>query len=102
MSLQLTPEQAAAMHEHLRRAYPEEGCGVLLGRDTGGDRGVGRVMGFDKERADSRHNRYVISPEQFLAADTSVARELESGVVVAILPDGADRYLGDPLWENAR
>ncbi len=37
-----------------------------------------------------------------IAAATRVARELESGVVVAILPDGADRYLGDPLWEDAR
>ncbi len=75
MSLQLTPEQAAALHEHLRRAYPEEGCGVLLGHDTGADRRVGRVIGFDNERADSRHNRYVISPEQFLAAEKAARQE---------------------------
>ena len=57
------------MNDHLRRAYPEEGCGVLLGREQGGARAVVRVIEFDNTRADSRHNRYVISPEQFLAAE---------------------------------
>lgn len=36
-----------------------------------------------------------------LAAAERVARELESGVVVAILPDGAGRYLSDPLWDQS-
>jgi len=35
-----------------------------------------------------------------LVAAERVARRLEAGVVVAILPDGAERYLGDPLWEE--
>jgi cysteine synthase B len=35
-----------------------------------------------------------------LAAAERVARELERGTVVAILPDGAERYLDDPLWED--
>ena len=31
-----------------------------------------------------------------------VARELAYGVVVAMLPDGAERYLSEPAWrENA-
>jgi len=33
-----------------------------------------------------------------LAAAERVARQLERGTVVAILPDGAERYLDDPLW----
>jgi cysteine synthase B len=36
-----------------------------------------------------------------VVAAERVARELERGVVVAILPDGAERYLSDPLWEGA-
>ena len=34
-----------------------------------------------------------------LVAAERLARELERGVVVAILPDGAERYLGEPAWE---
>ena len=35
-----------------------------------------------------------------LAAAARLAGELESGVIVAILPDGAERYVGDPLWQE--
>ncbi len=34
-----------------------------------------------------------------VVAAERVARELERGVVVCVLPDGAERYLGEPLWE---
>ncbi|TMQ65837.1 MAG: cysteine synthase family protein [Candidatus Eisenbacteria bacterium] len=34
-----------------------------------------------------------------VVAAERAGRELERGMVVAILPDGAERYLGDPLWE---
>ncbi len=37
-----------------------------------------------------------------LVAAERVARELDRGVVVAILPDGAERYLGDSGWEASR
>jgi cysteine synthase B len=33
-----------------------------------------------------------------LVAAEQVARDLARGVVVAILPDGAERYLSEPLW----
>ena len=36
-----------------------------------------------------------------LVAAERVAQRLEHGVVVAILPDSAARYLSDPLWEGA-
>jgi len=35
-----------------------------------------------------------------LVAAERIARDIESGVVVAILPDGAERYLDEPLWEE--
>jgi len=35
-----------------------------------------------------------------LVAAERVARELTSGVVVTILPDGAERYLDEPLWND--
>ena len=35
-----------------------------------------------------------------VAASLRVARELESGVVVTVLPDGADKYLSESFWEE--
>lgn len=36
-----------------------------------------------------------------LVAAAEVARELTHGVVVVILPDGAERYLSESLWDPA-
>ena len=55
---------------HGKTTYPEECCGVLIGRPAAGDGTtlVERLLSVDNERGDSRHNRYVISPETILAA----------------------------------
>jgi cysteine synthase len=33
-------------------------------------------------------------------ASLEVAKSLESGVVVTVLPDGGNRYLGDSFWDE--
>ncbi len=69
MTLVLSGPQTSEVQAHLLRAYPEEGCGVMLGGEHHGLREVTRIVAFENQREDSRHNRYVISPEQFLAAE---------------------------------
>ena len=78
--LRLSAPDEARIHAHLARAYPEEGCGVLLGRDGDGARLVERVLPSENVRGDSRTNRYLIAPEQFLAAERE-AREAGLEVV---------------------
>ena len=68
MSLVMPPRENERIRLHLCRAYPDEGCGVLLGRE-GGAREVVGTIALENRREESRHNRYLISPEQFLAAD---------------------------------
>jgi proteasome lid subunit RPN8/RPN11 len=53
---------------HAGVAYPEECCGFLIGRAGGEDTFAERILSVGNERADSRHNRYVITPETVLAA----------------------------------
>jgi proteasome lid subunit RPN8/RPN11 len=67
--LRLRSKHTEIVHSHLCRAYPEEGCGVLLGREAEGERSVERVIGLGNAREDSRENRYLISPDQFLTAE---------------------------------
>jgi proteasome lid subunit RPN8/RPN11 len=69
VSLRVRARELEQIHAHLTRVYPEEGCGVMLGRESGDAREVERVMAFENRREDSRHNRYTISPEQFLQAE---------------------------------
>lgn len=69
--LVLTPRHRVAIHGHAAAIYPEECCGVLVGRLLPGDKGilVERVLPVDNARRDSRGNRYLIDPETVLAAE---------------------------------
>ena len=68
-TLVLAAARVAEIHAHLLRAYSEEGCGVLLGAEREGRRQVARIVALENQHAASRHNRYTISPAQFLAAE---------------------------------
>jgi proteasome lid subunit RPN8/RPN11 len=70
--------QTAARHGAV--SYPEECCGFLIGRSTDEETLIERVLSVGNEREDSRHNRYVISPETVLAAQKE-ARALGLDVV---------------------
>ncbi|HKH43948.1 MAG TPA: M67 family metallopeptidase [Thermoanaerobaculia bacterium] len=64
----ITPRHLQTIERHAAISYPEECCGVLIGRCQSGATFVERVLSVGNERDDSRHNRYLISPETVLAA----------------------------------
>ena len=66
--------------QHATASYPDECCGVLIGRTLGCTTVVERLLSVGNERDDSRHNRYLISPETVLAAHKE-ARALGLDVV---------------------
>lgn len=66
--------------QHAAMSYPDECCGVLIGRTLGDSTVVERVLSVGNERSDSRHNRYLINPETVLAAHKE-ARALGLDVV---------------------
>jgi proteasome lid subunit RPN8/RPN11 len=65
---------------HATASYPDECCGVLIGRVLGDATVVERLLSVGNERQDSRHNRYLISPETVLAAQKE-ARALGLDIV---------------------
>lgn len=69
MVLRLGPDQMRQIHLHVCRAYPDEGCGVLIGRERGEVREIERVIGLENQHGGPQRNRYLIGPEQFLDGD---------------------------------
>ena len=71
--LMIRPADLESIRCHGEDGYPHECCGLLLGRveSTGGGRikVVTSVERLENEREDSRHNRFLITPATFLAAD---------------------------------
>ena len=74
--LQLSDEVLARIHAHGEESYPEEGAGFLLGADSGnGARAVISIFPLTNSREDeARHNRYLITPEDYLKAELTADR----------------------------
>ena len=66
--LVILPRHLLTVSRHAAMSYPEECCGVLIGRASGEGTFVERVLSVGNERQDSRHNRFLINPETVLAA----------------------------------
>jgi proteasome lid subunit RPN8/RPN11 len=70
MELILSKEQLAQITRHCERAYPGEGCGILLGRAEDGRRVVAEVLTTGNARqGEVQGNRYLIPPEELLQGE---------------------------------
>lgn len=58
------------IHAHLEAGYPNEACGILLGREDT----VTEVVPADNTRSDSAHNRYLIDPRDYLRIERDADR----------------------------
>ena len=60
---------------HGEGAYPEEGAGLMLGRDTGKRRTVEHLLFMENAREDAvRHNRYLITAADLLQGEKQAER----------------------------
>lgn len=74
MMLRLPEAVLAQIHAYGEEAYPEEGAGFLLGAD-GVERAVQAIFPLSNSREDTaRHNRYLISPGDYLKAEMEAER----------------------------
>lgn len=71
VTLGVSDEVLARIHAHGEESYPEEGAGFLLGADSGnGSRAVTSIFPLTNSREhEARHNRYLITPEDYLKAE---------------------------------
>lgn len=74
MKLKLSKDVLEKIHAHGEQAYPEEGAGFLLGMENGA-RDVQAIFPLTNSREDSaRHNRYLITPNDYLKAELEADR----------------------------
>ena len=74
MILKLSKDVLDKIHAHGELAYPEEGAGFLLGVENG-LRDVQAIFPLTNSREDSaRHNRYLITPKDYLKAELETDR----------------------------
>jgi proteasome lid subunit RPN8/RPN11 len=93
MALLISNELLQRIHAHGAAAYPEEGAGLMLGRLDGNDTRVERLLEFTNAREQSaRHNRYLLTAEDYLHGEQEAARlDLEVIGVFHSHPDHPNR-----------
>jgi proteasome lid subunit RPN8/RPN11 len=75
MALLITPEIVELIHQHGMAAYPEEGAGLLLGTLEGGAARVAALFEIANAReAGARHNRYLLTPQDYLRGELEADR----------------------------
>ena len=88
--LHLSQDLVDQMRAHCRAAAPSEGCGLLLGEVREGKRRVRRVHGARNAHGARPNERYLVHPEDFVAADATASAEgIEILGVFHSHPDGA-------------
>jgi proteasome lid subunit RPN8/RPN11 len=91
-SIRIAAELLNRIHANGEKAYPEEGAGFLIGLD-GSEKSVLDILPLPNAREDSaRHNRYLISPQDYLKAEMT-ADELGLSLIGVFHshPDHPDR-----------
>jgi proteasome lid subunit RPN8/RPN11 len=74
VTLAVSEKLLVRIHRSGEEAYPEEGAGFLLGND-GEARQVVEIVVLPNAREDTaRHNRYLITPEDYLDAELAAER----------------------------
>ncbi len=72
--LQISLEILSQIRAHGEKAYPQEGAGFLLGKD-GDQRNVTGILPLSNAREEaSRHNRYLITPQDYIKAEQEADR----------------------------
>ncbi len=71
MTLVISNELLDRIHAHGEKAYPEEGAGFLIGNEGK----VENILPLENSREDgARHNRFLITPEDYLQAELTADR----------------------------
>jgi proteasome lid subunit RPN8/RPN11 len=75
MSVSIRSNDLSQIRTHGESAFPHECCGILLGRLDSSGKVVERIEALQNERSESRHNRFLISPETLLKAERTARAE---------------------------
>jgi len=93
MAIQLTFDIVKQIHAFLESAYPDEGAGLLLGDEYGGQRRVVAILPLANSReSTARHNRYLITPQDMLHGEQEAVRlDLDVVGIFHSHPDSPNR-----------
>lgn len=98
--MKISRQLLARIHQHLESGYPNEACGVMLGKSGV----ITEIASADNQRTDSARNRYLIDPLVYLKIEREADRRgLDVLGIYHSHPDVAARpsqFDLDHAWPN--
>jgi proteasome lid subunit RPN8/RPN11 len=79
-TITISEELKARIDESATAAYPEECCGVLIGRENGESKQVIYILETDNIHSDNKTRRFMIGPDDVKRAER-IAREKNAGII---------------------
>ncbi len=73
--IRLDDELVTRMKAHGTKTYPEECCGVLLGKLEDKEKLVSDILEIDNSSKQQRERRFIITPEDYQNAEAEAARK---------------------------
>ena len=67
--IKISKEAIGKIELHGKKTYPEECCGVMLGRSDGDRQTVYDIVEFDNNQDENRRRRFFVTPKQYLQAE---------------------------------
>jgi proteasome lid subunit RPN8/RPN11 len=99
--IQIEQEAWDAMVSHARTTYPNECCGVMLGKVDGAEKNVTIAVPLENSFTGKQNDRYEIRPEDLLAAEKEArSRGLDLVGIFHSHPD-CDAYFSKTDLENS-
>lgn len=75
MTLQISTTHISLIQRHGEAAYPEEGAGLILGRELDGQKQVSKLLFLENSRETAaRHNRYQLTAEDYIKGELDAAQ----------------------------
>jgi proteasome lid subunit RPN8/RPN11 len=68
VSLRISQRLYDELRAHGEETYPQECCGIMMGKGVGDDLQVAALIRAGNTRTDSAHNRYNIAPQELIKA----------------------------------
>ena len=99
--IRIEPGAWQAMVDHAQSTFPDECCGVMIGRIEGETKNVTSAVALENAYKGKQEDRYEIRPEDLLAADKSArAQGLDLIGIFHSHPD-CDAYFSKTDLENS-
>ncbi len=61
--------------KHGEKTYPEECCGIILGRNDGIGQVVEEIVELENEQGENRRRRFFVTPKQYMLAERIAAEK---------------------------